>query len=636
MELNSERSRSRKRNNRGSNKKARVHSPASPPVESAQEDSDDLDGTGSDASETKDETELKLESLVFGDQTGFHDSLKSYERGLDLRSNIEVSQPQDLEGAEEKNEGGQAEDTLAGLADEDLFFLDSGTAPSALKELPPLSQTPGTVEYDDEFGYPVASAAWEDSDDERISVPLAGNNRLRKLRVAEGEDVVSGREYVKRLRLQFSRLHPSPEWVRQIHSLSSSSGRYGGNEVAMRGDGESDVSGSGIDEDTDSETEETLSLPPLGKILQNTENLTLDNSSTAQRGLLRQSVVGIQKLKDVGEIQPSSIDSLSFHPHYPLLLSSGPASTLYLHHVSPNSSSPNPLLTSLHIRRTPIHTSAFCPPTGNQIIFSGRRRFFHVWDLDTGKISKIHGSVGRKEEQRSMELFKPSPCGRWIGFEGTARKGGGLINIINTATAQWVAQARVDSRGGVADFAWWNDGEGISVVGKSGEVSEWDGRLKRVVAKWTDQGAVGTTVLSLGGKSGPASLGGDRWVAIGSSSGVVNLYDRRAWASPSKRAGGGQQHSVPEHPKPIRVLDQLTTPISHLVFSNDGQLLVMASRWKRSALRLVHLPSCTVFQNWPTQNTPLGRVAAVALSPNSDLLAVGNEQGKMKLWQING
>lgn len=184
-----------------------------------------------------------------------------------------------------------------------------------------------------------------------------------------------------------------------------------------------------------------------------------------------------------------------------------------------------------------------------------------------------------------MEQLKPSPCGRWIGFIGTSKKGGGLINIINSATGQWTAQCRVDSRGGVADFAWWSDGEGISAAGKNGEISEWDGRLKRVVGRWTDQGAVGTTVLSLGGQSGPPSLGGDRWVAIGSSSGVVNLYDRRSWASTPKR-GASEQPSVPDKPKPIRVLDQLTTPISHATFSADGQLLVIASRWKKDALRL--------------------------------------------------
>jgi len=62
-------------------------------------------------------------------------------------------------------------------------------------------------------------------------------------------------------------------------------------------------------------------------------------------------------------------------------------------------------------------------------------------------------------------------------------------------------------------------------------------------------------------------------------------------------------------------------------------MLVMASRWKKNALRLIHLPSCTVYRNWPTDKTPLGRVSSVALSLDGGLLAVGNEQGKIRLWE---
>lgn len=286
----------------------------------------------------------------------------------------------------------------------------------------------------------------------------------------------------------------------------------------------------------------------------------------------------------------SSIDSLSFHPHYPLLLSSGPASTLFLHHISPDAPSPNLLVTSLHIRHTPIHTSAFAPPTGNRIFASGRRRYFHIWDLDTGKVEKVKATAARKEEQRSMERFKLSPCGRYIGLVGTARTGGGLINVLDSTSGKWIAQVRVDGRGGVADFAWWSDGEGMCVASKNGEISEWDGRLRRVVARWTDEGAVGTTVISLGGSSGRPQLGGDRWVAVGSSSGIVNVYDRRPWAAAVAQAESSKkkdiQEAIPRNPKPVRMLDQLTTPISHLVFSADGQLMVMTSRWKRDALRL--------------------------------------------------
>ena len=306
---------------------------------------------------------------------------------------------------------------------------------------------------------------------------------------------------------------------------------------------------------------------------------------------------------------------------------SGPSSTIYIHHVSPQPPSPNPLLTSLHLRSTPITTSLFLPPDGNKIFFSGRRRYFHVWDLETGRIVKISRVVGHELEQRSMERFKISPCGRWIGIIGSSRKGGGFINVLDTNTCQWIAEVRVEGKGGVADFEWWGNGDGLVVIGRGGEAVEWDGREQRVVARWIDEGAVGSTVVALGGRGvGPADLGGDRWIAVGSSSGIVNVYDRRTWT--------GNAEGIPERPKPTRAFDQLTTPTSCLAFSPDGQMLCMASRWKRDALRLIHLPSCTLYRNWPTAQTPFGRITSVGWSPDGGMLAVGNEQGKCRLWEI--
>jgi U3 small nucleolar RNA-associated protein 18 len=249
-----------------------------------------------------------------------------------------------------------------------------------------------------------------------------------------------------------------------------------------------------------------------------------------------------------------------------------------------------------------------------------------MWDLNTGKVEKVSRVIGHGEAQRSMERFKLSPCGRWMGLVGSGRKGGGIITVLDARTCQWIAEVRVEGKGGVADFDWWGDGEGMLVVGKGGEAVEWSGREKRVVARWIDEGAVGTTVAALGRRgTGLADLGGDRWAAIGSSSGIVNVYDRRKWTNVEK---------VPARPKPLRAFDHLTTPTSHLQFSPDGQILCMASRWKRDALRLVHLPSCTVYRNWPTHSTPLGRITAVAWAPNAEMMAIANEQGKVRLWEI--
>ena len=484
-----------------------------------------------------------------------------------------------------------------------------------------------------------SAAAWVDSDDERVVVSLVSNPRLRKLRISESEDLVNGKEYSKRLRRQFERLYPVPDWANPSAAKTIVPQKRRKSSTAS----ESSEANASVDDM--SVGSDDLSTKPLAKLLQNTDSLTqLISTGSDIRRKLRPEVIDIHRTKDVGPAQPvgllssslflsllisldpqSAITNLAFHPVHSLLLSSGPSSTLFLHHISPHPPSPNPVLTTLHLSSTPLTTSVFHPPTGNKVFFSGRRRYFHIWDLNTGKVEKVSRVIGHGEVQRSMERFKLSPCGRWVGFVGSGRKGGGTINILDANSCQWIAEVRVEGKGGVADFDWWGDGEGLVVVGKGGEVIEWDGRQMRAVARWIDEGAVGITVVGLGGRGGGSKvLGNDRWVAVGSSSGIVNIYDRQKWSA----------ESVPARPKPVRVLEQLTTPISHLEFSQDGQLLCMASRWKRDALRLIHLPSCTVYRNWPTSSTPLGRITSVAWSATSEMLAVANEQGKIRLWEI--
>ncbi len=453
--------------------------------------------------------------------------------------------------------------------------------------------------------------AWDDSDDDRLQISLADNSRLRKLRVSEVEDMVSGREYAKRLRRQFQRMNPVPEWAQAGEPPAK----------RQRRDTESGSSGS-----EDEDDEEIASQQPLAKLLRSSSALL--NSSVSKKGKLRPEVIDIQRTRDIPMTQPSAIASLQFHPQHPVLLSSGPASTIYLHHIAPDRQpEPNPLLTSVHIKKTPLHTTAFLGPKGDKIFFAGRRRYFHTWDLETGNIQKVTRVYGQKEEQRSMERFKLSPCGRYMGLVGTSKKGGGIVNILDAYTSQWIASARVEGRNGVADFAWWRNGSGMTIASKGGEIGEWSMESKSFIALWHDDGAVGTSVLTLGGKSGQQHIGGDRWVVIGSSSGIVNIYDRKPWTEKGVI-------NIPKRPEPTRVFKQLTTPTSVLEISPDGQLLVIASKWKKDALRLIHLPSCTVYRNWPTSQTPFGRVTAVAFNAQSDLLAVANEQGKIKLWEI--
>jgi U3 small nucleolar RNA-associated protein 18 len=488
-----------------------------------------------------------------------------------------------------------------------LFFLDSG--PSTLPESA-LIQRP---DDDSKRGDP---PAWEDSDDDRLAISLAGNSRLRKLRIHEEEDSVSGLEYSRRLRRQFEILNPAPEWAQSSRPTKRRRRSSAGSETSISSD-DMDVDGS------------DLSTLPLARLLQDAGSLTRTALSTDKKHKLRPEVLDIQRNRDIPLTQPSAVTSLSFHPEYPVLLSSGPAATLYLHHIAPNAHpTPNPLLTSVHIKHTPIATSAFLLPQGDKIFFSGRRRYFHTWDMPSGIIQKVTRVYGQKEDQKSMERFKLSPCGRYMGLIGTSKKGGGLVNVLDANTTQWIAAARIEGKNGVADFAWWKNGEGFTVVGKGGEVGEWHVDSRSFLAKWWDDGSIGATVLTLGGSNGPQPLGCDRWVVIGSQSGIVNIYDRRTFVTEKNEV------EIKARPKPNRTFQQLTTPTSNLTISPDGQILVLSSKWKKDALRLVHLPSCTVYRNWPTSSTPLGRITAVAFASGSDMLAVANEAGKIRLWDI--
>ena len=55
--------------------------------------------------------------------------------------------------------------------------------------------------------------AWTDPDDATLEVSLASSARLRKLRDASEEDAVKGLEYERRLRRQFVKMNPTPEWA---------------------------------------------------------------------------------------------------------------------------------------------------------------------------------------------------------------------------------------------------------------------------------------------------------------------------------------------------------------------------------------------------------------------------------------
>ena len=139
----------------------------------------------------------------------------------------------------------------------------------------------------------------------------------------------------------------------------------------------------------------------------------------------------------------------------------------------------------------------------------------------------------------------------------------------------------------------------------------WEVHSRRCVERFSNND--GTITSALDATS--------QFLAVGAESGVVNLYSEREPLGIAK--------------SPLKSVMNLHTSADAIRFNSDGQILAMSTRREQQGLKLLHVPSKTVFSNWPTSKTPLGYVWSMDFSPESRFLAIGNDKGKCLLYRIN-
>lgn len=581
------------------------------------------------------EEERRLEKLVFGDQEGFESNLKKVdnlfdeereEEAIGSRLYVTDSESEDeyLSGLQNKDETflndnnkdskqegeGEADD-MSKLRDDQLFLDEDDDEEG---------DTGSNMDIDDEEDYETSNSesdmstdsdssttpdAWSDSDDDRITISVASHKRLRKLRVNEEEDLMRGKQYCKRLRAQFERIFPRPEWADKYESDNE-----GSNAEELQSDEENGSDEVGAAART---TNVTGSSNSLMDFLRTNQTYRLTNKNLR---LLSPGKIDIVRLTDanIKKTSRSAVQALCFHRTHPLLLTGGYDRTLRVFHIDGQH---NNMVTSLHLRNSPVQSAAFGVGDTTEIFAGGRRRYMYKWSVNAGVVEKITRLYGHEQTQRSFENFKLSSDGKYIGLVGSS----GWVNLLSSVTGQWIRGFKIE--GTLIDFdfsqipaeknekATYNK-PFLVAINTAGEIWEFELETGKVTARWTDNTGVGITKVALGGYNG-----NNRWIAVGSKSGIVNIYDRF------------------KNNKVLSTVESLVTSISGLTFNADGQLLCVVSRAKKDALRLVHIPTGKVYKNWPTSGTPLGKVTSVCFSPNSEMLATGNEAGKVRLWRLN-
>jgi len=333
-------------------------------------------------------------------------------------------------------------------------------------------------------------------------------------------------------------------------------------------------------------------------LLRTTHSLVDSRPSHLPSNLLSVSRMNDANIHDRG----ARARQIQFHPTAPLLLTAGADRMLRLFQIDGKD---NTKLQSIKFPDLPL-SSALFTDDGKEVICTGDRNYFYSFDLMSGEVSRCKGIRGHSGRDYSRAIGNND----YISVLS-----GDTAILLSAKTKQWIGNLKMNGKINSASFS--SDSSTLSTCGTDGEVYLWDLRTRRCLHRFKDEGAVQCTAI---GQS--RHVGGKQYLGVGSASGIVNIYD-------SEGLYGN------EAPTPLKAISNLTTQTQHVKFNHDSQLMGISSAEIDRQFRLVHLPTCTTFANFPMQNDPLKKIIDFDFSPNSGFLALSNSNGRVLLYRLN-
>ncbi|KAJ2690760.1 U3 snoRNP protein [Coemansia sp. RSA 1285] len=539
-------------------------------------------GAEDTAKRAKSQAETDLERLVFGIDDDNEDAID--EIFGKVKETEDLDKVSELDG--ESNDGSDLdEESDANGRGDSLFFMDTERPDEAGNKGDDNESSGADSDSEEEADSKEEAAAWVDEDTQNARVALKGAIRTRKLRKIEGENIVHGDVYEERLRQQFQKINPVPKWAQETKA--------------------EDAWGSDSDD-----SEEKREARAGNDLLKSSKSL-LSKTST----LLPPSILDIVRTRNGNQTAPSqmAVSALQFHPTANVMLTAGLDKTLRLFEVDGKD---NQKVQSIFFKDLPISSAHFIRG-GQEVVVSGSRRWYYSVDVEKGSVTRISGIPGLPK-LNSLKYMHGCNNGDRLAMMSND----GQIHLVSARTKQLACTLPMN--GVVRDVSFTADGNYLWSVGTDNEVYQWDLRQNQCISRWHDQTMFRATRLEISPDTS--------YYASGDNSGMVNIYDVNAIKTQADAAGNPSSSFV--NVKPFKAISNLTTTISGLRFNHSSEILGIFSHKSQSQLKLVHLPTGTVFSNWPSASSHLGLVQCIDFSPNSGFMAVGNDKGKALLYRL--
>ncbi|XP_063975451.1 U3 small nucleolar RNA-associated protein 18 homolog [Diachasmimorpha longicaudata] len=342
------------------------------------------------------------------------------------------------------------------------------------------------------------------------------------------------------------------------------------------------------EEDSDSDHE----------ILKHSSHLAPVKTKNLAKGLIE--IKALRTINNETQNEGPLITNLRFHPTSTVAFATGLSGIVSLFQIDGKE---NKKLQSIKFDKFPVNSARFLKD-GTEIILGSRyRNYCQIYDLMSGKTYKAqlpHNVTNAKN-------FEVSPDGKIIAIAGK----NGEIHLLNGLTKELITTIQMNRR--CSSMAFTPDSKTLITHGASEEIYIWDMNTRRCTHRAVDDGCLAAGALAVS----PSG----QFLATGSKQGVVNVYD-------VKTVMGNR------FPQPLKIVLNLVTPITSLKFNPTSEILAMASQFKENAFKMMHLPSLTIFSNFPTFQTVMHNPMDIDFSPNSGYLGISNNKNKAYLYRL--